>query len=123
MHSISRVEGWRRSVTRHRARLRLLWVANRYGRGVPFIDPEQRTIRITTLAKVMRAGESYSWKERGSVMGVEYPERVLRSTCTVLPLREGGFDLSFARGRFDPRVVVFDDADATGRVSNSLLRE
>jgi hypothetical protein len=40
------------------------------------------------------------------------PDRVLRSTRTVLPLLEGGFDLSFVAGRFDRSVVVFDKDSA-----------
>ena len=92
----------------------MLWVVNRYGQGVPVIDPEQRAIQIAPLARVMRVGESYSWFEPGGIeAGVDYPDRVLRSTHTVLPLREGGFDLSFARGRFDRSVVVFGNESAT----------
>ncbi len=86
----------------------MLWVVNRYDHGILIIDPEQRTIQVPLLAGVKRAAESYSWRgPHGVQAGVDRPERALRNTRTVLPLLPGGFDLSFATGRFGDSVVIF----------------
>ena len=85
----------------------MLWVANRYGDGVPIIDPEARSIRIAELARVVRPGESYEWyEEGGELAGVDYPDRVLRSTRKVPSLREGGFRLWFAPGKFGDKLAT-----------------
>jgi hypothetical protein len=84
----------------------MLWVDNRYGQGVPIIDPEERAIWVASLGSVHREGESYSWyTEDGDETGVDYPGRTLRKTKTV-GRKRGTFRLRTVPGKFGDRWAV-----------------
>ncbi|MFE2078018.1 competence protein CoiA [Streptomyces misionensis] len=81
----------------------MLWVSNRYGQGIPIIDPETRTITVASLGSIHRDGESRSWyDEHGDLTGAEYPGRTLRKTKTVNH-QPGGFQFRMVPGKFRDR--------------------
>lgn len=86
----------------------MLWVANRYGQGVPIIDPEARAIWVASLGSVHREGTSLSWyTPEGEPTGVDYPGKSLRKTKTV-GRRRGGFRIRTVPGKFgDPWAIAF----------------
>ncbi|MFE1463944.1 competence protein CoiA [Streptomyces nigra] len=84
----------------------MLWVANRYGQGIPIIDPEARTISVASLGSIHRDGESRSWYDAdGDLTGVDYQGRTLRKTKTVAR-RPGGFQFQMVPGKFGDRWAV-----------------
>lgn len=78
----------------------MLWVANRYGQGIPIIDPEERAVWVASLGSIHRDGESHEWyAEGGELTGVDYPGRTLRKTKSIVRTL-GGFDFRLVAGKF-----------------------
>ncbi|MFI2304664.1 competence protein CoiA [Actinacidiphila glaucinigra] len=84
----------------------MLWVANRYGQGVPIIDPENRDIWLASFGSVHREGTSLSWyTSQGELTGVDYPGRSLQKTKTV-DRRRAGFRLLPVPGKYSNELAV-----------------
>lgn len=85
----------------------MLWVVNRYGQGVPIIDPVARTIHVAHLSRVMRFGETREWyTEHGDLTGFTSSDRVLRKTRRVDSLTQRGFRLTLVPGKFGDHWAV-----------------
>ena len=84
----------------------MLWVANRYGQGIPIIDPEARAVWVASPGSIRRDGESHEWyTEGGELTGVDYPGRTLRKTKAIVRTL-GGIHLRLVAGKFGDSCAV-----------------
>lgn len=85
----------------------MLWVVNRYRKGVHVIDASAPAMWKLTMSGVDREGESYQWyTEDGDPTGVDYPGRTLKTVKTIERWRVG-FRVGATRSRFNEWAVHF----------------